>query len=370
METHATRFSQAASRTVLRRTVLRCATVIGTLALVAGVSACTPRTEAGVAPSAGTSAAPSAVTQFAIVTPENESDHGWNQQGIRAAQAVAAELGIKLSDNSNAGYDNTETVLTKAAEQGNDLVIAHASGFNAIGARVGKAAGVPTLVVDYDQNEPGTVGTIITEAQEGAYLAGVAAAASTTSNVVGIVASAEELNWFLMAGGFAQGVHSVDPSIRVLMAYIGPAEFGDSVGGKNVANQVIAAGADVIFGMGDGATVGYLQAVETAATPVRYIATIGDVSELTTNSDTVLASVLWDFTGAYRDAIADIAAGTFGTHSYTLTVANGGQSLVAENLSPEARAAVATATQALSSGSVSITKATSKDQVQRLVDAQ
>ena len=154
------------------------------------------------APEAGTK-----VEQFAIVTPEKESDYGWNQQGIWAAQAAADELGITLDDNSNVGYDNTETILTQVAEAGNDLIIAHASGFNAAGHRVGLQTGVPTLVVDFEKNEPGKVATVITQGQQGAYLAGVAAAKSTTTKTVGIVASAEDLNWFLMAGGFAQGVY-------------------------------------------------------------------------------------------------------------------------------------------------------------------
>ena len=58
------------------------------------------------------------VKSFAIVTPEKESDHGWNQQGLLAAQQAADELGIKVEDHSNVGYDNTETILTQVAESG------------------------------------------------------------------------------------------------------------------------------------------------------------------------------------------------------------------------------------------------------------
>ncbi|MDI2098609.1 putative B6 ABC transporter substrate-binding protein [Ruicaihuangia caeni] len=312
------------------------------------------------------------VEQFAIVTPEKESDHGWNQQGIWAAQQVADELGIKLDDNSNVGYDNTETILSQVAEKGNDFIIAHASGFNTAGARVGQSTGVPVLVVDYDQNVPGKVATVMTEAQEGAYLAGVAAAMSTTTKTVGVVVSAEDLNWFTMSGGFAQGVYSVDPSISVVLAYIGPAEYGDSAGGRNVAAQVIAAGADVIFGMGDGATVGYLQAIETANTgyPVRYIATIGDVTEAVTDPSIVLTSVLWNFADAYKQAIADIEAGTFGEKSYSLTVENGGLTLQeSDQLTDEILAAVEEAKKGIIDGSVKVEKTTTKDAVQAVIDA-
>ncbi len=339
------------------------------IALTAG---CSGR-GADTAPAGGEAGATGTpVTSFAIVTPEKESDHGWNQQGIVGAQQAAEALGIKLEDHSNAGYDNTETILTQVAESGVGLVIAHASGFNAAGVRVGEQTGVPTLVVDFENNVPGKVATAIPQPQQGAYLAGIAAAKKTQTKKVGIVASAENLNWFLMAGGFAQGVYSVDPSIEVVLAYVGPANYGDSAGGTSVTNQVIAAGADVIMGMGDGATIGFLQAIETAQTeyPISYIATIGDVTGMVENPDTVLTSVLWNYKDTYVQAIKDIENGTFGTKSYELTVANGGLSLQdTPGLTAETKTAVADATEAIKSGKVKVAYTDTKEAVQALIDA-
>lgn len=312
------------------------------------------------------------VSQFAIVTPEKESDYGWNQQGIWAAQTAADELGITLDDHSNVGYDNTETILTQVAEAGNDFIIAHASGFNTAGARVGQQSGVPTLVVDVEQNVPGLVGTVQTHAEEGGYLAGVAAAMKTETGTVGIVASAEDSNWFFMSGGFAQGVYSVDPSIKLVIAYVGPAGYGDSAGGANVTNQVIAAGADVIFGMGDGATTGYLQAIETAQTdyPIYYIASIGDVTSIVDDPSTILTSVRWDYAPTYIQAIQDIEAGTFGTETYYLTVENGRLFLQeSDGLTAEIMEAVNAAKDGIVDGSIKVSQATSMDEVQTIIDA-
>lgn len=343
--------------------------VVAGIALTAG---CSGR-DAETAPDAGGGAVPGAkVTSFAIVTPEKESDHGWNQQGLIGAEQAAKRLGIELEEHSNVGYDNTETILTQVAQSGVGLVIAHASGFNAAGHRVGMQTGVPTLVVDFENNEPGKVATAIPHPQEGAYLAGIAAAMTTQTKKVGIVASAENLNWFLMAGGFAQGVYSIDPTIDVVLAYVGPANYGDSAGGTSVTNQVIAAGADVIMGMGDGATIGYLQAIETAQTdyPISYIATIGDVTGIVTNPDTVLTSVLWNYTDTYVQAIADIENGSFGTKSYDLTVANGGLTLQqTPALTSEIVAAVDHATDALKNSQLKVVYTSDKAAVQALIDA-
>lgn len=82
------------------------------------------------------------------------------------------------------------------------------------------------------------------------------------------------------------------------------------------------------MGMGDGATIGYLQAIETAQTGYldSRIATIGDVTGMVTHPDTVPPRCS-NYTDTYVQAIKDIENGSFGTKSYELTVANGGLSL-------------------------------------------
>lgn len=360
-----------ADRTTRNRKAARAALALLVAAGIALTAGCSGRGADTGAGEGGEGVSGTPVRSFAIVTPEKESDHGWNQQGLLGAQQAAEQLGIDLEEHANVGYDNTETILTQVADSGVGLVIAHASGFNAAGVRVGEQTGVPTLVVDFENNVPGKVATAIPQPQQGAYLAGIAAAKNTQTKKVGIVASAENLNWFLMAGGFAQGVYSVDPSIEVVLAYVGPANYGDSAGGTSVTNQVIAAGADVIMGMGDGATIGYLQAIETAQRdyPISYIATIGDVTGMVENPDTVLTSVLWNYADTYVQAIKDIEKGTFGTKSYELTVANGGLSLQeTPALDAETKTAVAEATDAIKSGKVKVAYTDTKEAVQSLID--
>lgn len=348
--------------------------VAGGLLLTAG---CAGRDAGG--PAAGTDGASGSgapVARIAIATPEKETDHGWNQQGLVGARAAGEALGIAVDEHENIGYDGTETLLTQIAEgdgsdEAPDLLIAHASGFTSAGHRVGLQTGVPTLVVDVESNEPGTVATVIPQPQQGAYLAGIAAAMQTETGTVGIVASAENLNWFLMAGGFVQGARSVDPDLDIAIAYVGTANFADSAGGAATMEQMIATGADVIMGMGDGATVGYLQAIETARTdhPISYVATIGDVSDIVDDPDTVLTSVMWNYADTYEQAIADIEDGTFGTRTYELTVANGGLSLQeSDRLDQATLAAVDEATAGIADGSIDVTAAETRDAVQALID--
>lgn len=309
------------------------------------------------------------VEQFALVAPENESDFGWNQAGLDGATAAAESLGIEVSLVPDAGWDNIETVLGQVADSGAQFIIAHASGYGVAATSVAQAKNVPILIQDAGENIPGKIAVTKTEAQEGGYLAGIAAAMTTTSKTVGIVVSADDLNWFKMSSGFAEGVYSVDPTIKVLYTSVGPAAYADAAGGKTAAEQLIASGADVIFGMGDGATRGYLQAVE-AAEGVKYIADIGDVTAGLSNPDVLLTSVLWNYASTYEAAIKAVEAGTFGQEGYSLTVDNGGLSLQeTPNLTPEIQAAIDAAMAGIADGSIVPTAAENADEVNAVIAA-
>lgn len=353
-----------------RRLFTRLAAFAGIAALAVSMTACTSRAAAPAATGTTGTAAGTKVTHVAFVAPATEADHGWNQQGLVAAQTVAKNLNLTLMTDMNVGYDNTQTILTQVAKKGNQLVLAWASGFTTAAARASQATGVPILVVDNPSAAiPGKVGVVTFEAQQGAYLAGIAAAMTTKSKIVGVVVSADDINWFNMTGGFIQGIRSVDPSIKIVVAYIGADSYDDSAGGKKVASQVIASGADVVFGMGDGSTIGYIAAVEAAPHPVKYIADIGDVSDLLKDPSTMLTSVRWNMEGAFTDAVKAVGAGTFGSKPFTLTVANGGLTLQkTSNLTPSIMAAVDKAKEGIINGSITVSPSSTKAAVTALLN--
>jgi basic membrane protein A len=105
---------------------------------------------------------------------------------------------------------------------------------------------------------------------------------------------------------------------------IGPAAYSDAAGGKRVTETVIAAGADVIFGQGNGSSFGMLQAVETTKAgdggKVYFIDVIGDKTPI--NKGFLLSSVLWNLEPVYSAMIADLKADTFGTKNYSIQLAD------------------------------------------------
>jgi basic membrane protein A len=350
------------------RSAKRVVTIIGVIAVSTVLAACAGRG------ATTTNASPKTkFTNVTIVTPATESDHGWNQMGLRGAEAAAKSTGLKLTADTNVGYDNTETILTQAAQKsGVGFVIAHASGFGEAADHANQKTGVPFLITDFPSKQiKGKIGVITFSAQEGGYLAGIAAAKTTKTNKLGIAVSADDINWYTMSGGFIAGAKSVNPSIHVDVAYIGAASYDDSSGGKKVVQQLIASGDDVVFGMGDGATIGYVAAVDEAnqaGNKVKYIADIGDVSDLVKDQSEVLTSVLWEFDGAYEAAIKDIKAGTFARSPYDLNLKNGGIKLQqTADLTSDIQALVKTATAGIEDGSVKVPDTTTKDQLSALL---
>ncbi|MDE0921047.1 MAG: BMP family protein [Arenicellales bacterium] len=264
------------------------------------------------------------IDSIAILTPEAGTDFGWNQQGVDAAKAAAAATGLKIVIADGLGYGDVRAPMRELAAEGVGLMIAHASGYNTAGPEIAEETGVPVAVVDSPTMlKPGLVADYTLSGHEGAYLAGRMAAKMSTTGTVGIVVSGEPPSWNAQSAGFAQGVRAENTEINVLYAVIGPAAYSDAAGGNRVTTSVIAAGADIIFGQGNGSSFGMIQAVETNAatdgSDVMFIDVIGDKSSLDTGH--LLTSVVWDMTPVYISMIEDLKAGTYGTKSYSISLA-------------------------------------------------
>lgn len=271
------------------------------------------------------------VDKIAILTPEQGSDYGWNQQGVDAAIAAGAALGIEVVVADGLGYGDVRGPMRELASEGVDLMIAHASGYNTAGPEIAAETGVAVAIVDTPEGlQEGLVADYTLSGHEGAYLAGRLAAMMTTTGTVGIVVSGEPPSWNSQSAGFAQGVMAENPDVRVLYAVIGPAAYSDAAGGNRVTTSVIAAGADIIFGQGNGSSFGMIQAVETNpatdGSDVMFIDVIGDKSELDTGH--LLTSVVWDMTPVYTAMIEDLMNDTYGTTGYAISLADGSVSLL------------------------------------------
>ena len=287
-----------------------------------------------LAPSAGGVAAEDVtIDKVALITPASRTNQGWDQQAADAITKVAAERGITADIAENAGYDDITPILKDFEAEGSQLIICHASGYQTVCPEFAEESQIPVAVIENPGAvKEGLISDIETQAQEVAYLAGYLAGKTTTTGTVAIVVSGEPPTWNYMTVGFAEGLHASKPDATLLYSVIGEAAYDDVSGAKRVTEQALTAGADIIFGMGDGASFGMVQAVEehnqhleTGESKAWFIDVIGDKSA--DHGDALLTSVLFDYTGVYNQMLDDLANGTFGK-VYTLDVKNGGVRLL------------------------------------------
>lgn len=275
---------------------------------------------------------------IAILAPEMGTDMGWNQQGVDAAKAAGEAAGLKVIVAENLGYGDVRPTLRELAEDGADLLIAHASGYNTAAPEIGEELGVPVAIVDSpDKLAAGKIADYTAAGSDGAYLAGRLAAKVSRTKVVGIVVSGEPPSWNNMSVAFAEGVKAENPAIEVRYAVIGPAAYADAAGGKRVTETVIASGADIIFGQGNGSSFGMLQAVET--TPATdggkayFIDVIGDKTSI--DKGHLLSSVIWDLEPVYAAMIQDLKDGNYGSRNYDIKLADGSLRLLKTANAPD-----------------------------------
>ena len=225
------------------------------------------------------------IDAIAVLVPEQGTDYGWNQQGVDAARAVGEAMGLEVIAAEGLGYGDVRPTLRELAAEGADLMIAHASGYNSAAPEVANETKVAVAIVDDPgAATPGLVADYTVSGHQGAYLAGMLAAQLSRTGTLGIVVSGEPPSWNSQSAGFAMGARAANADVNLVYAVIGPAAYADAAGGKRVTEAVIAAGADIVFGQGDGSTFGMLQAVETVPATdggkVLFIDVIGDKTEI------------------------------------------------------------------------------------------
>ncbi len=259
------------------------------------------------------------VKKIAVLVPEEGTDFGWNQQGVDAARTVAEKYGLEFVAAEGLGYGDVRPTLRELAEEGVDLMIAHASGYNTAAPEIAHETGVAVAVVDTpDAIKKGLIADYTLSGHEGAYLAGVMAAKMSRTGSLGIVVSGEPPSWNSQSAAFAMGAQAEKSDIKLIYAVIGPAAYGDAAGGRRVTASVISAGADIVFGQGNGSSFGMIQAVETTKAvdggKALFIDVIGDKSEL--DKGHLLSSVVWDMVPVYSAMVEDMKNDTFGTKRY------------------------------------------------------
>ena len=293
--------------------------------------------------------APGAFAEPALVySVGGKFDGSFNEAAYRGAERFTAETGVRYRDFEIARDAESLQALRSFARRGASPVVA--IGFNQASAVAAAATDFPSVrfaIVDMVVEAPNVRSTVFRE-HEGAYIAGVLAAMSTTAGTIGFVGGMDIpiIRRFLC--GYKQGAASVSANVTVVYNMAGdtPAAFADPARGAELARAQIARGADVIIQAAGGTGIGVLQAAADAG-----ILGIGtDSNQNALHPGHILTSIRKRVDNAVHANFVDVLEGTWTPGVQTLGLKEGGmdwvidennRALISEAMEQAARAAEA-----------------------------
>lgn len=298
-----------------------------------------------------------AITQAADVKAaalftQKVSEGNWDPPGYQGFTEAAKKHGWTTTYAEEATYDKAPEILQDFASRGNNLIIAHSSGY-------------ASSVLDAAPNFPDTTFSVVSALastnglpnvngwafkwQEVGYLAGVTAGLSTKSNKVGVVC-ADVIPAFTQAiAGFIEGVKHVNPNAQVIVSWVG--SWTDAAKAKQLTLAQISQGVDLVVAWADTAGLGVTEAIKE-----KNIATIGMYSDEQANApDQMLTSVVLNFPKVYEQ-IGDLySSGKLEAKVYTLQAKDDFIKLAPfHNMTPETQEKVAAVLADIKSGKVTI----------------
>lgn len=287
--------------TIRSRSISRLSTFIALVATL-GLPSCGQPTPKAV-DSAGVS---EGSMKVAVLTPGPISDQGWN------GGAYAGLLRIKDSTGAAISHIQTKTPaefdenFRLYGEQGYALVFGHGFEYQDAAQRVGPDFPKTIFVTTSGTLTGANIAGLEFAFEDGAYLAGIVAGATTTSNTIGAIGGQEIPPVRRSFYAFEAGAKSVNPKVKVITSYIG--NWDDASAGKEQALAQIARGADIIFQNADAAGLGIFQAAREAKR-VRVFGANSDQNALA--PEVVLGSVVIDLPHAFLLVAREVQAGTF-----------------------------------------------------------
>lgn len=187
-------------------------------------------------------------------------DGGFMEAGWRGLERARREFGVKAShiDRILPNKDALAAALTELAQSGASLVIAHGGQNNEAAAMVAQAFPKTQFVVTQGSVTAANLSSYDVLQEESAYLAGVLAALTTRTGVVGHMSGIRVRPGLKGRAAYAAGVRDTDPKVKLLTNFSGNQD--DNALSRRVALAEIEGGADVIFTMLNAGRNGVTQA--------------------------------------------------------------------------------------------------------------
>lgn len=221
---------------------------------------------AGVALSAVTAMAQTAIKPAIVYDKGGKFDKSFNEGVFVGAEKFKAETGVEFRDFEPTNDAQIEQALRRFARDGHSPIIA--VGFSQATALQKVAAEFPNLkftIIDMVVELP-NVQSVVFKEHEGSYLVGLLAGLASKTNKVGFVGGMDIPLIRKFACGYVQGVKAAKKDAEIFQNMTGstPAAWNDPVKGGELAKSQIDRGADVIYHAAGGTGIGVLRAAADA----------------------------------------------------------------------------------------------------------
>ena len=298
-------------------------------------------------------------------------DKSFNQSAWEGLQEWGKENGL----SKDHGFTYFQS--TNESEYANNLEQAASSGYkaifgigfalrNAVEADAKDHSDINYVIIDDEIKGQDNVASALFADNEAAYLAGVAAAKTTKTKVVGFVGGIKGAVLTRFEKGFEAGVKSVDPSIKIDVQYA--ESFGDAAKGKTIAAAQYTAGADIIYQVAGGTGAGVFneaKSINETRNESEKVWVIGVdrdqeaegkfKSKDGKESNFVLASTLKKVGGTVKDIATKASKNQFpGGKTTVYGLKDGGVDLTTKALSDDAKKAVEDAKAKILDGSIKV----------------
>ncbi len=302
--------------------------------------------------------------KVALLTPGPISDRSWNGGAYDGLMRIRDSLGAEVSHIQTRTPAEFDENFRQYGMQNYTLVFGHGFEFQDAAMRVAPEFPNTIFITTSGSTTGPNLAGIRFAFEEPSYVAGVLAALMSKRKVLGTIGGTELPPVKSSFDAFADGAHSVDPSIRILTSYVG--NWDDVGAGKEQALAQISQGADVIFQNADAAGLGVFQAARQSSN-VWVVGSNADQNQIA--PEVTLGSVLIDLPLAFLTVAREIKEGHFEPRVIALGSASQVvrfvfNPAVAERIPASARQRADSVEKALESGSLRIV-VPSRDSVAR-----
>jgi basic membrane protein A len=183
-------------------------------------------------------------------------DHSYNDSAYAGLLEAQRELGVGIAVMQSRSAADYQPNLLTFANLGFDEIVGNSYD---MAEDLTEVAGLfpqrRFAMIDSTVDAP-NVTSVLFRSEQGSFLAGALAAMVTRTKTVGYLGGVDSAQIESFRAGYLAGVRAIDPSVNVLVKYVG--SWDDVPAAKEIAGTMYAQGADIIYAVAGKDTLGVI----------------------------------------------------------------------------------------------------------------